>query len=242
MSFVVYPAIDLRAGKVVRLKEGDPARMTAYSDDPAETARRWLSADANWLHVVNLDGAFGESDSTNHMALQNILGVANELNARVQFGGGMRSLDMIDAALSLGVHRVVLGTIAVEKPGLIETAIRKFGTQRIAVGIDARDGLVRVRGWKENSGISAKDLALQMKSGGLRTVIFTDVSRDGLGSGLNITATRELAKVSGLDLIASGGVHTVEDVRAARDANLSGVIIGRALYEGTIDLEKALQV
>ncbi len=242
MSFVVYPAIDLRAGKVVRLKEGDPARMTAYSEDPAQTARRWLSAGANWLHVVNLDGAFGESDSTNHMALQNILGVANELNARVQFGGGMRSLDMIDVALSLGVHRVVLGTIAVEKPGLVETAIRKFGTQRIAVGIDARDGLVRVRGWKENSGISAKDLALQMKIGGLRTVIFTDVSRDGLGSGLNITATRELAKVSGLDLIASGGVHTVEDVRAARDANLSGVIIGRALYEGTIDLEKALQV
>ncbi len=242
MSFVVYPAIDLRAGKVVRLKEGDPARMTAYSEDPAQTARRWLSAGANWLHVVNLDGAFGESDSTNHMALQNILGVANELNARVQFGGGMRSLDMIDVALSLGVHRVVLGTIAVEKPGLVETAIRKFGTQRIAVGIDARDGLVRVRGWKENSGISAKDLALQMKSGGLRTVIFTDVSRDGLGNGLNITATSELAKVSGLDVIASGGVHTVEDVRAARDTNLSGVIIGRALYERTIDLAEALQV
>jgi len=242
VSFVVYPAIDLRAGKVVRLKEGDPARMTAYSEDPAQTARRWLSAGANWLHVVNLDGAFGESDSTNHMALQNILGVANELNARVQFGGGMRSLDMIDAALSLGVHRVVLGTIAVEKPGLVETAIRKFGTQRIAVGIDARDGLVRVRGWKENSGISAKDLALQMKSGGLRTVIFTDVSRDGLGNGLNITATSELAKVSGLDVIASGGVHTVEDVRAARDTNLSGVIIGRALYERTIDLAEALQV
>lgn len=236
MSFTIYPAIDLRDGKVVRLKEGDPARMTSYSDDPAETAQRWLSAGASWLHVINLDGAFGESDNKNLAALESIL----KLGARVQFGGGMRSLAVIERALALGVSRVVLGTIAIEQPEVVKDALDKFGAEKIAVGIDARDGLVRVRGWKDDSGISATNLALQMRTIGLRTVIFTDIRRDGLGSGLNIPSTRELAEVSGLDVIASGGVHTLNDVLAARDANLSGAIIGRALYEGTIDLKEAL--
>jgi phosphoribosylformimino-5-aminoimidazole carboxamide ribotide isomerase len=237
MSFTIYPAIDLRGGKVVRLKEGDPARLTAYSDDPAETARRWLNAGANWLHVVNLDGAFGESDAANRSALESIL----KTGAQVQFGGGIRSLDAIERAIELGVSRVILGTIAIEQPDVVEAALKKFGADKVAVGIDARDGLVRVRGWKEGSGVSAVDLALQMRILGLRTVIFTDVSRDGLGSGLNIPSTRELAEISSLDVIASGGVHTLEDVIAAREANLAGVIIGRALYEGTIDLKEALQ-
>jgi phosphoribosylformimino-5-aminoimidazole carboxamide ribotide isomerase len=237
MSFIIYPAIDLRAGKVVRLKEGDPARMTAYSDNPAETAQRWLSAGAQWLHVVNLDGAFGESDNANRLALESIL----KLDAQVQLGGGLRSLEAINTALSLGVSRVVLGTIAIEQPGIVADSLTKFGAEKIAVGIDARDGLVRVRGWKDNSGISAIDLALQMRTLGLRTVIFTDTRRDGLGSGLNILSTRELADVSGLDVIASGGVHTIEDVLAAREADLSGVIIGRALYEGTIELADCLR-
>lgn len=241
MSFIVYPAIDLRAGKVVRLKEGDPARMTAYSDDPAETARRWLDAGASWLHIVNLDGAFGESDSFNCTALKNILRIAEEFHADLQFGGGLRSLDLIEDVLSWGVSRAILGTIAIEQPEVVLDAIQKFGVERIAVGVDARDGLVRVRGWKDQSGISATELALQMRILGLRTVIFTDVSRDGLGGGLNLTATRELADVSGLDVIASGGVHTVEDVIAARNANLAGVIIGRALYERTIELKEALE-
>jgi phosphoribosylformimino-5-aminoimidazole carboxamide ribotide isomerase len=237
MSFTIYPAIDLRGGRVVRLKEGDPARMTAYSDDPAETARRWLEAGTSWLHVVNLDGAFGESEAANRSALEKIL----KLEVQVQFGGGMRSLAAVERALELGVSRVILGTIAVEQPEVVEAALKKFGAEKVAVGIDARDGLVRVRGWKDNSGISATDLALQMRTLGLRTVIFTDVSRDGLGSGLNIPSTRALAETSGLDVIASGGVHTLADVNAAREANLAGVIIGRALYEGTIDLKEALQ-
>ena len=241
MTFTVYPAIDLRGGKVVRLKEGDPARMTAYSDDPADTARRWLEAGAAWLHVVNLDGAFGESDDLNRDALKMILNVAKSFDARVQFGGGLRSLEAIEPALSLGVNRVVLGTIAIENPEVVAEALQRFGGARIAVGIDARDGNVRVRGWKDDSGVSAMDLALQMKNLGFRTVVFTDVSRDGLGNGLNIKSTRELAESSGLDVIASGGVYTIQDVIAARKANLSGVIIGRALYEGTIELEQALQ-
>ena len=238
MSFTIYPAIDLRGGKVARLKEGDSARMTVYSEDPAETARRWLDAGARWLHVVNLDGAFGENDDANRIALESIL----KCGARVQFGGGLRSLEAIERALNLGVSRVALGTIAIEQPGAVENALEKFGAEKIAVGIDARDGLVRVHGWKDNSGIFATDLALQMRIFGIDTVIFTDVSRDGMGHGLNISATRALAEISGLDVIASGGVHTLDDVSAARDANLSGVIIGRALYEGTIDLKDALEI
>ena len=236
MSFTIYPAIDLRSGKVVRLKEGDPARMTAYSDDPGETARRWLDAGAAWLHVVNLDGAFGESDTANQRALEKIL----ETGSQIQFGGGMRSLDAIERALRLGVSRVILGTVAIEDPEIIKSAIKKYGDEKIAVGIDARDGMVQVRGWQESAGVSARELALQMRNLGLRTVIFTDVSRDGLGSGLNIAATCDLAEASGLDVIASGGVHTMEDLQAAYEANLAGVIIGRALYEGTIQLKEAL--
>jgi phosphoribosylformimino-5-aminoimidazole carboxamide ribotide isomerase len=241
MTFMVYPAIDLRGGKVVRLKEGDPARMTAYSDDPAETARRWLEAGARWLHVVNLDGAFGESDDANRVALKVILDLTKSFDARVQFGGGLRSLEIIEQAFGLGMSRVVLGTIAIENPNVVTQALTRFGEGQIAIGIDARDGLVHVHGWKENSGVSAVDLARQMQMLGLRTVIFTDVSRDGLGSGLNIPSTRALAEASGLDVIASGGVHTLDDVLAARDANLAGVIIGRAIYDGTLDLKEALK-
>ena len=238
MSFTIYPAIDLRGGKVVRLKEGDPARMTSYSDDPAETARKWLGMGAQWLHVVNLDGAFGEGDNENSAALESIL----KLGARVQFGGGIRSMDAIADVLKSGVSRAILGTIAIEQPAIVADALTRFGAEQIAVGIDARDGLVRTRGWKDNSGVSTIDLALQMQTVGLGTVIFTDVSRDGLGSGLNIPSTRELAERSGLDVIASGGVHTIEDVIAAKDAGLAGCIIGRALYDGTVDLGTALQV
>ena len=238
MSFTIYPAIDLRGGKVVRLKEGDPARMTSYSDDPAETARKWLGMGAQWLHVVNLDGAFGEGDNANRAALESIL----KLGARVQFGGGIRSMDAVADILKLGVSRAILGTIAIEQPAIAADALARFGADKITVGIDARDGLVRTRGWKDNSGVSAIDLALQMRTVGLGTVIFTDVSRDGLGSGLNIPATRELSEKSGLDVIASGGVHTIDDVKAAKDAGLAGGIIGRALYDGTVDLQEVLQV
>jgi phosphoribosylformimino-5-aminoimidazole carboxamide ribotide isomerase len=236
--FTIYPAIDLRGGKVVRLKEGDPARMTSYSDDPAETAKRWIDAGSTWLHVVNLDGAFGESDNANRDALESIL----KFGVRVQFGGGIRSIEAIADILRLGVSRAILGTIAIEQPEIVKEALKFFGTEQIAVGIDARDGLVRTRGWKDNSGVPALDLALQMRDFGLGTVIFTDVSRDGLGSGLNIPATQALSEKSGLDVIASGGVHTIDDVKAAKDAGLSGVIIGRAIYDGTVDLVKALQV
>ena len=237
MSFTIYPAIDLRNGKVVRLKAGDPRRLTAYSDDPVGTAQRWLEAGADWLHVVNLDGAFGEEDDANQLALRAIL----KLGARVQFGGGIRSPEAMHKAIELGVSRVVLGTMAMQQPELVEAALKKFGAEFVAVGIDAQDGFVRLYGWKEGSQITATAFAHQMQSLGLRTAIFTDINRDGLGSGLSIASTCELAQTSGLEVIASGGLHTLEDVHAARDAELAGVIIGRALYEGTIDLRVALE-
>ena len=240
-TFTIYPAIDLRAGHVVRLKEGDPARQTIYGDDPAEAARRWLEMGARWLHVVNLDGAFDENDSMNQVAVRAILDIARKFRAQVQFGGGIRSIQMIERALNLGMSRVIVGTVAIEQPQLVQEAISKFGAERIAVGIDARDGVVRTRGWQSDSRILAADLALQMRSMGARTIIFTDISRDGVGSGLNISSTRALAELTGLDVIASGGVHTLDDVTAAHQANLAGVIIGRALYEDTINLREALE-
>ncbi len=238
MNFTVYPAIDLRGGRVVRLKEGDPDRMTVYSDDPVETARRWLEEGAEWVHVVNLDGAFGVKDIENRLALEKMLNTG----AKIQFGGGMRSLDGIERAIKLGVSRVVLGTIAVEHPEMVAAAVDNFGEERVAVGIDAKDGLVRIRGWRESSGVSATDLALQMRKTGLRTVIFTDVARDGLNSGLNVQATRDLAEKGSLDVIASGGVRSLEDVKAAFHADLCGVIIGRALYDGTVSLREAIDL
>lgn len=241
-TFTVYPAIDLRAGRVVRLREGDPARQTTYSDDPARTAGNWLEGGACWLHVVNLDAAFGEHDSANQAALEAILETAKGFDARVQFGGGMRSIKSVERAIQLGVRRVILGTVTIEQPQVVADAIQQFGAERIAVGIDARDGFVRVHGWRSDSRISAIDLALQMRDAGVRTIVFTDISRDGLGSGLNIPSTRALADASGLDVIASGGVHTIADGTAAQEAGLAGVIIGRALYEGTIDLKEALNV
>lgn len=239
-TFTIYPAIDLRAGSVVRLQEGDLNRKTIYSESPADVAQNWLKAGARWLHIVNLDGAFDENDSANQAAFRDILDIASRYEARVQFGGGVRTPRMIQSILSLGVSRVVLGTVAVEQPPLITESVKQFGTEKIAVGIDARDGLVHVRGWQSDSRILATDLALQMRSLGVSTVIFTDIRRDGLGSGLNIASTRQLADASGLDVIASGGVHTIQDVIAARQANLAGVVIGRALYEGTLDLKTAL--
>ena len=239
--FTIYPAIDLRAGQVVRLQEGDPGRQTNYSDDPSETARHWVEVGAQWLHIVNLDAAFDENDTANQSALRAILGVTTKFGTRAQFGGGLRSLRMMERVFDLGVHRVVLGTIAVEEPQIVANALNKFGPEKIAVGIDARDGLVRVRGWQSKSEVLATDLALQMRDLGVNTIVFTDISRDGLGSGLNISSTRALADATGVDVIASGGVHTLDDVTAARQAGFAGVIIGRALYEGTIDMKEALE-
>jgi phosphoribosylformimino-5-aminoimidazole carboxamide ribotide isomerase len=234
----IYPAIDLRHGRVVRLKQGDPNQETKYADDPLIVARRWQEAGADWLHVVNLDGAFGERGKENQVALERIL----TAGLSVQFGGGMRDLDGIRQALDLGVSRVVIGTAAVNNPPLVETALEVFGPEQIALGVDAREGRVRTHGWKETAPMTAMELAQQWADQGVRWIIFTDVARDGMGSGLNLESTVQLAQQTGLHVIASGGVASLEDVRQTYEAGLSGVIIGRALYEGQVTLEDALQV
>ncbi len=239
MNFDIYPAIDLRRGRVVRLQWGDPDRETDYGDDPAAVARRWLAAGASWLHVVNLDGAFAEKGDANWAALAHIVALA----AQVQFGGGLRTMADVARACDAGVTRVVLGTAALETPEVAAEAVARFGAARVAAGIDARDGLARTRGWQTATAVTPAQLAQSMAALGVRTAIYTDISRDGVLSGVNVADTAALAAASGLAVIASGGVRSLADVAALRAraaAGIAGVIIGRALYEGQVDLAAAL--
>lgn len=235
--FTIYPAIDLRGGKVVRLAQGDPKRQTVYSDDPLETAHRWKKEGASWIHVVNLDGAFGESTAANEHALEDVLRVG----LKIQFGGGIRDLSSMSRALDTGVARIVIGTAAIENPLLIEVAMRIYGEEKIAVGIDARAGKVHVRGWEEGSKLEVVDLGRRIYAQGIRWCVFTDIERDGVSTGVNVPATAALARETGLKVIASGGVASLQDIENVMKADLHGVIIGRALYEGTVALREALE-
>lgn len=241
MAFDIYPAIDLRHGRVVRLQLGDPERQTVFSDDPLEIATRWIDAGARWLHVVNLDGAFAESGQTNWAVLEQL----GRLPVRIQFGGGLRTAAEVEVALSKGVSRVVLGTAALENPELVSILLQEFGSTRIAIGIDARDGFVRIRGWQAQTQATPLEVARSMALLGVRTIIYTDISRDGILSGVNVTATTELAGQTGLEVIASGGVSSLDDLallRSQAGSGIGGVIIGRALYEGQVDLSAALSL
>jgi phosphoribosylformimino-5-aminoimidazole carboxamide ribotide isomerase len=237
-EWAVYPAIDLRQGRVVRLMQGDPGRETKYADDPLHVAQHWQEAGAAWLHVVNLDGALDERGSQNLIALEQIL----TTSLRVQFGGGLRDVAGIRQVLKLGVSRAVIGTAAVENPALVRETLTTFGCEKVAIGIDARSGEVRTHGWKQATGETPEELAQRWADQGVRWVIFTDVARDGMGTGLNLDATVDLARATGLNVIASGGVASLEDVRRTYEVGLHGVIIGRALYEGQVFLEDALRV
>ncbi|MCJ7626502.1 MAG: 1-(5-phosphoribosyl)-5-[(5-phosphoribosylamino)methylideneamino]imidazole-4-carboxamide isomerase [Anaerolineaceae bacterium] len=237
-DFAIFPAIDLRNGQVVRLKEGDPNRETMYSSNPAQAAERWLGAGTTWLHVVSLDGAFGESDSENRDALRKILKTTKNYNARIQFGGGLRDLESINMALEMGIQRAILGTVAVKAPEIILQALEKWGDERIVVSLDARDDKVQIRGWQDATDQSTLEIAQNLKSAGLRYLIYTDISRDGLQTGINLAATVKLSRETGLQVIASGGVARYEDIEAARLNKLAGIIIGRALYEGKLDANR----
>lgn len=235
-KFIIYPAIDLRQGQVVRLAQGDPTRQTTYSSDPAEVAARWCAAGASWLHIVNLDGAFEEADGTNMTALQTILKQAKAAGVKVQFGGGLRTAADIEQVLALGVKRVILGTAVVENPKFAAQAVAQFGAERIGAGLDVRDGTIRVRGWTQGSEVTAVELGLKLYELGVRTAVFTNIARDGVGQGVDVTAACHLANETGLNVIASGGVASQSDIDQVRAANLSGVIVGRALYEGQVVL------
>lgn len=236
-NFIIYPAIDLRNGQVVRLSEGDPDRQTSYSSDPADTARQFLAAGAEWLHVINLDGAFGFGEVRNMTAVASILEVINQVGGRVQFGGGLRSLESIEKAFEMGVSRVVLGTAIVDAPGLLDEVLERWGADRIVAGLDARDGWLRTHGWQGETGLNVADVAIALKDKGVTTLVYTDIARDGLQKGLNLESTLEIARVSGMRVIASGGVGSLEDIAAVKRSGLAGVIVGRAIYENSVSLQ-----
>ena len=239
-KFTIFPAIDLRNGRIVRLERGDPEKETVFGTNPVKMAQKWLDAGAKWLHVVNLDGAFDEAGAANWEAL----GAIGKLEAKVQFGGGIRSLDDIARALDAGAKRIILGTMAIEQPNMVSQAIDKFGKNKIVVGIDAYNGRVKTRGWLKDTAVNPVSLGKEMKERGVKTIIYTDIARDGLLGGVDVQATVQLSRVTGLQIIASGGVASLEDIqrcRAQAEHGLVGVITGRAIYDGRVDLEEAFK-
>jgi phosphoribosylformimino-5-aminoimidazole carboxamide ribotide isomerase len=235
---LIIPAIDLKESKCVRLEQGLMNKATVYSDDPATTARHWEAQGAELLHVVDLDGAFAGAPKN----LDAIKAIRAAIKIPIEIGGGIRDIATIETLLSIGIDRIILGTAAIENPAFVREACEKF-TGRIIVGIDAKDGLVAIKGWAELTKVQAVNLAMQMQEYGVIAIIYTDIKRDGMLSGPNIEATKSLAKALNIPVIASGGVHTMKDIEnllTVRYSGVSGVIIGKAIYSGSLDLKEAI--
>ena len=233
----IFPAIDLRGGKCVRLTQGDFAKETVYSEDPAATALKWQAAGAKFLHVVDLDGARAGSPQ-NLDAIKKILAA---IEIPIEVGGGIRTLDDAEKLLSLGVRRVILGSVAVENISLVEAAVKKFG-DKIVVGIDARNNFVAVHGWEKSSAVTVGELAKKIVAAGVKTIIYTDISKDGMLSGVNAKIFVKLEKICGAEVVASGGVRSLEDIRALKAAGVGGVIVGKAIYTDAVDLAAAIEI
>jgi phosphoribosylformimino-5-aminoimidazole carboxamide ribotide isomerase len=232
----LFPAIDIRSGRVVRLSQGETARQTIYGEDPVVVAEDFTDQGASWIHVVDLDKAFSTGDNADIVAR-----LARRVGPRVrlQLGGGFRTLDLVRAGLGLGVDRVVIGTAAAVNPSFVGAAVSAFGSQRLVVGIDSRGGNVAVRGWTETSSTRAEHLAQSVVADGIETVIYTDIARDGMLSGPDLPGAAALL-ATGARVIVSGGVAQVEDIVEARRQGLAGAVVGRALYEGRFTLADAL--
>lgn len=233
----LYPAIDVKDGKCVRLKQGRFNEQTVYSDKPEEIAVKWEQLGASYIHVVDLDGAL-DGVWTNKEVIRNIV---KSVSVPVQTGGGIRTMSDIEERLDVGLDRVIIGTLAVKDPDFVRKAVEKFGSDKIVVGIDAKDGMVAVNGWEEVSSISALDLCLQMKEYGVKTIVYTDIAKDGMLIGPNVEYTKYLVDETGLDIIASGGVSKLKDLEDVEAINAEGAIIGKALYSNAINLEEAVQ-
>lgn len=237
---ILYPAIDLKDGKCVRLVQGDMTRATVFNDSPADQARAFAAAGFAWLHLVDLNGAI-EGASVNGAAVEAIL---QAVKLPAQLGGGIRDMAGIERWLAAGVRRIILGTVALTDAGLVREACRRF-PRRIAVGIDARDGLVATHGWAKTSDVIARDLALRLEDAGAAAIIYTDIARDGALQGPNVAATAALAEALATPVIASGGVASHDDLRALKaieSSGVEGVICGRALYDGRLDPKTALAI
>ncbi len=233
----LYPAIDIKNGQCVRLKKGQFNEVTVYSDKPYEIAKEFEADGARFIHIVDLDGAL-KGERVNAKAIEHIV---KSVSVPVQLGGGIRTLDNIKDVLDLGVYRVIIGTKAVENPEFIKEAIKQFGAERIVVGIDAKDGFVAVEGWEKLSDKTALSLALAMKDIGVQTIVYTDISKDGMLTGPNIEQTKLLSDQTGIDIIASGGMSCMEDLNHVYKAGIHGAIMGKALYEKKICLKEAIE-
>ena len=232
----LFPSIDIRSGRVVRLSQGEATRQTVYGDDPVAVAERFVEQGASWVHVVDLDRALGTGDN-----LPAVARIARRVGSRVQLqlGGGFRTLDLVRAGLDLGVARVVIGTAAAVDPSFVASVVSATGSERLVVGIDTREGQVALRGWTETSTERAEELARRVVADGIGTVIYTDIGRDGMLGGPDLAGAAALL-ATGARVIVSGGVASAEDIRDARASGLAGVIVGRALYEGRLTLSEAL--
>jgi phosphoribosylformimino-5-aminoimidazole carboxamide ribotide isomerase len=231
----IIPAIDIKDGRCVRLYQGKYDDVTVFDHDPVAVARRWEQLGAQRIHVVDLDGA----KAGRPVNAQIVFAIVRAVQVPVQLGGGLRDMGAVNAALNLGVERAILGTAAVRDPQLIASLVQRY-CDRVVVGVDARDGMVAAQGWTETSQVAAKDLVQRMADLGVRTVIYTDISRDGTLEGPNIAATAELVQHGGPDIIASGGVARTDDLIALAHTGAAGVIVGKALYTGAVDLPQAL--
>ena len=232
----IYPAIDLYGGKAVRLFKGDYAQMTVYSDDPVSVARDFAAAGASHIHLVDLEGAkIGRPAN-----LGTIASIVEATGLFAEVGGGIRDMETVDCYLGIGVSRVILGTAAVKDPAFLRAALDKYG-EKIAVGVDLKDGYVAIKGWTETSDLKAEEFFGKMQNLGVKTIICTDISRDGAMKGANRELYRELSSKFAIDLIASGGVSTMEDVTALAEMKLHGAIIGKAYYIGAVDLKQAVE-
>lgn len=233
---IIYPAVDIKNGKCVRLKQGDMNQATTYGA-PYEMAEKWQSLGGEYIHLVDLDSAF-TGGFKNHDAVKAIL---DRVSVPVQLGGGIRSMNDIEERLeNLNIARVIIGTAAVKNPALVAEAVKKY-PGRIVVGIDAKDGKAAIEGWDGATSVDAVTLALRMKDIGIDTIIYTDIARDGMLSGPNLSATAEMAQKTGMNIIASGGMSQQSDIAAVKETGATGVIIGKALYSGAIDLKKAIE-
>ena len=234
----LYPAIDMKNGQCVRLRQGAFKDITIYSDAPEKVAAHWQEKGASFLHLVDLDGALA-GYSVNEEVIRRI---ADTVSIPIEIGGGIRSGEAVERMLGLGVRRVIIGTKAVEHPEFLRDMVRTFGEEAIVAGVDAKDGMVAVEGWEKVSSLTARDLCLTMKEYGVRHIVYTDISRDGMLSGPNVEATRKLTEETGLDIIASGGVSCMQDLKELHEAGIRGAIIGKALYENRIHLKEAVML
>ena len=234
---IIFPAIDIKDNKCVRLTQGDFDKVNIYGDDPSAMAKRWEDKNAQFIHIVSLNGARGEG-KVNDESIKKIL---STVNIPIQIGGGIRSQERVQELLNMGVNRVIVGSIAIKNKELLKKLVKKY-KEKIVVSIDAKNGKVAVQGWEEISDVDSIELCKELEQIGVKTIVYTDISKDGMMIGPNFNIYEKLSKETNLDIIASGGVTTIEDIKRLKDMDLYGAIIGKALYENKIELKEVLDL